>query len=275
MATEKVTRRTLLTSGAKLVVVGAGMGASGLGLLSGCTGQAAAPAASPTAAGRATQPQQAIPEWPWPYVSLDPQVVAQKGYESYYQAGCMYGAFNAIISALSEKVGYPYTVIPTMMVKYGEGGVVGWASLCGAINGASLAINLVTKDYAPIVNELVGWYTVTAFPSFKPSSPKVEIKATSVSGSPLCHVSVTEWCNAAGAKSESPERAERCGRLTGEVAARAVELLNKQTSGGFQPAFKLSASVGECGACHLKGGTIENARGKMDCIPCHEPHIKQ
>jgi len=270
---EELSRRHFLVGAGKLLV-GAAVGAAGLSAVA-CgqttkpaTQAAAAPAAAPTAAPAAAK----VPEWPWPYTKLDPQEVAQAAYEGFYQGACMYGAFNAIVGALQKQVGYPFTMIPTMMAKYGEGGVVGWATLCGALNGSSAAINLVTKDYTPVVDELMGWYTTTALPTFTPASPKVKITTTSVSGSPLCHVSVTEWCKASGSKSESPERAERCARLCASVAAHAVELLNQQAAGQFKATFTPASSVKTCGTCHLKGGTLENARGKMDCVQCHEPH---
>ncbi|MBI4787839.1 MAG: C_GCAxxG_C_C family protein [Chloroflexi bacterium] len=230
----------------------------------------ATPAASGTPAPTAT-PTRDPTGWPWKYVKLDPQVVAQKAYDSYYQGGCMFGAFNGIIVALRETFGAPYTMVPTMMSRYGEGGGVGWATLCGALNGSALAINLVLKDYAPVVNDLFDWYTKTAFPTFKPATPKVVISATSVSNSPLCHVSVTEWCQAAKVKTESPDRSERCGRLTADVAAQAVQLLNDYVDGKFKAAYVVNQSVQTCGVCHLKGGVIEDARGKMDCVQCHEP----
>ena len=266
VAVKGVSRRIFVADGARAAGV-ATLGVGMLGLVVGCQSSNVVSTPEPKSAA------QAVQEWPWPYVQLDPQAVAQKAYESYYDGGCMYGTFNAIVGALSGKVGYPYTVIPTQMAKYGEGGAVGWATLCGALNGAAAAMNLVSKDFRDVVNELIGWYTKTSFTSFKPASPKVNIQATSVSGSPLCHVSVTEWCKAAGAKAESPERAERCARLTADVSAQAVELLNKYVAGDFKATFALSTSVGECGACHLKGGTLENARGKMDCVECHEPHL--
>ncbi len=231
---------------------------------------AAAPAA-PTAMPVAASSAPATPAWPWPYAKLDPQAVAQAAYEGFYKGACMYGAFNAIVGALQKQVGSPFTMIPTDMTRYGEGGLVGWGTLCGALNGSSAAINLVTKDYSPIVDELTSWYTTTALPTFTPANPKVKISATSVSDSPLCHVSVTEWCKASGSKSESPERAERCARVCASVASHAVELLNAKLAGGTIPAATYGASVKTCGACHLKGGVIENARGKMDCVQCHTP----
>lgn len=277
-----MTRRDLLVRGSQLTI-GA---AAGVVALESLTGWQNAPA-TPTPGAPASPPPQATPAaqstpvptpdptgWPWKYVKLDPQVVAQKAYDSYYQAGCMFGAFNGIILALRETLGAPFTMVPTMMARYGEGGGVGWATLCGALNGSALAINLVTKDYSALINDLFFWYTKTAFPVYKPAQPKVNISATSVSDSPLCHVSVTLWCEVAKAKSESPERAERCARLTADVAAQAVQMLNDYTDSKFKATYVVNQSVQACGACHLKGGVIEDARGKMDCVQCHtEPSL--
>ncbi len=284
----KLTRRDFIVRGSQ-VAIGTAAGVVALESLGGwrtaedrgiqSAAAAQNPPASPTAAAAGTPAPTATPVpdptgWPWKYVKLDPQVVAQKAYDSYYQGGCMFGAFNGIIAALRDSVGAPYTTLPTMMARYGEGGGVGWASLCGALNGSALAMNLVLKDYSGPINDLFDWYTKTAFPIYKPAAPKLEISAKSVSNSPLCHVSVTLWCDAAKAKSESPERAERCARLTADVASQAVQMLNDIVDGKFKPAYVAAKSIQTCGVCHLKGGVIENARGKMDCVPCHtEPSL--
>lgn len=235
------------------------------------------PTVTPTLAptGAATPAPTSTPDptgWPWKYVKLDPKVVAQKAYDAYYQGGCMFGVFDAIISALKDAYGPPYNLIPTNMARYGKGGDVDWGTLCGTLNGAGLAMNLVLKDFAPPINDLVYWYTKTALPTFQPATPKVAISATSVSDSPLCHVSVTEWCNAAKVKSESPERSERCGRLTADVAAQAVQILNDYADGKFKAVYVASEAVQSCGACHSKGGIIENVHTQMDCVQCHTPN---
>ncbi len=270
-----LTRRDLLVRGSQLTI-GAAAGVIALESLAAWRDPGPAPVAPVLAQGGTTPTPPPAPTatpdptgWPWRYVKLDPQVVAQKAYDGYYQGGCMYGAFNAIIVALREAFGAPYTMVPTMMAKYGEGGGVGWATLCGALNGSAMAMNLVSKDYSAIVNDLFFWYTKTAFPIYKPAQPKVNISATSISDSPLCHVSVTLWATAAKVKAESPERAERCARLTADVAAQAVQLLNDQVDGKFKATYIANESVTACGACHLKGGVVEDARGKMDCVQCH------
>lgn len=250
--------------------------------------QGVAGAATATSAMQATTN---IVAWPYPYKQLDPEVVRKEGHKGYYAGGCMYGAFHAIISQLQKQVGAPFTNIPTDMMRYGEGGGVGWGTLCGAINGSAAAMNLVLgkDDYSKVINELFGWYTTTAFPSdlsnqyaedgkFLVETMKYD-KALpqSVVASPLCHASVTEWCKVAGVNVADPKRAERCGRLTGDVAAQAVLLLNQQAGKTFKAAFQPSAAVTGCTSCHnSKGGATTGGivNTKMDCAPCHgeDPH---
>lgn len=232
---------------------------------------------------------QEIPPSPWTYAELDQEVVRKKGHAKYYEGDCCFGAFAAIVEALQEQVGFPYTQIPTKMMEFGAGGVAGWGTTCGSLIGSAAAINLVTdKDTAKkLVDELLNWYSQTPFPSELSNEYAVkhaflveEYKTDkelpqSVSNSPLCHVSVTEWCKVSGFASGSKERSERCGRLTGDVAAKAVELLNANFHGTFAPVFKLSEETQGCTACHSKGENYQMGQftqGKMECTSCHEPH---
>ncbi len=175
------------------------------------------------------------PNWPWPYAKLDPELVRKKGHFLCARGGCGYGGFAAIIEALREQVGFPYTQIPIELLYYGKGGVVALGSLCGALNGASAAITLVTSTYSGLVLQLANWYTRFAFPSdlsnqyakdrtFQMGTDKVLV--TSVANSLLCKDSIANWCKESGFSSGSSERTERCYRLTGDVAAQAVILLN-------------------------------------------------
>jgi len=212
----------------------------------------------------------------WKYKKLDPIACAERAYPGYYKAGCCYGSFEGIIGELRKEVGYPYNMIPTEMFAFGEGGVAGTASLCGALNGASAAIFLLAggidkerKEKAfDIIRELFNWYQQKALPDYRPNSPKYEIKA-SVSKSPLCHVSISRWCKATEFKAFSQERSDRCGWLTASATKYAVELLNKHSDLAFKAAHPLSAEIKTCRGCHDKGGMIENTRGMMDCSGCH------
>ena len=227
--------------------------------------------------GRATAAVDTIPAVAWPYKRLNPELAAERGYTGYYKGACCYGAFDAIISQLREEVGFPYTVMPSELMIFGEGGVAGTASLCGALLGASAAIFLVAgglkseqREAAfPLIRELFTWYEQEALPNYRPKNPKFEIK-TSVARSPLCHVSVTRWSKATGLKSFSKERSDRCGWLTASVAKYTTEMLNaKLLDASFKPAHALPAEVKACRGCHDKGGAVEDSRGLMDCGGCH------
>src|SRR5574341_1371790 len=220
---------------------------------------------------------EVVPAVPWPYKKLDPVLAAERGYAGYYKGACCYGAFDAIVSQLREEVGFPYTMMPSEMMVFGEGGVAGISTLCGALLGASAAIFLVAggldpkhrEEAFPLIRELFAWYEQEALPNYRPKNPRFEIK-TSVARSPLCHVSVTRWSKATGFKSFSKERSERCGWLTGSVARYTAEMLNaKLLDASFKPAHALSAAVKACRGCHDKGGSVEDSRGMMDCGGCH------
>jgi hypothetical protein len=222
--------------------------------------------------------------WPYPYQQLDPEYVRKLGHQSYWTGkGCAYGAFNAIVKALAEKIGEPFSSFPTDMLIFGHGGVVGWGGTCGALIGAAAAIQLVCDKATAdkLIHELQGWYTQTLFPSdisnqyaqsgqFFVHNYDNPLPQSSC-GSVLCHISVTKWCDASGYKSSSTERKERCGRLTGDVAAYAVKLLNDWFSGQFQSQYKEPGTITGCMSCH---GTAykDDVKAKMECTQCHKPN---
>ena len=224
----------------------------------------------------AAKESETIPQVPWTYKRLDPVAVAERAYPGYYKGGCCYGAFEGIVGELKNEAGYPYTLIPTEMMIFGEGGMAGTSSVCGALNGAAAAMFLVTgavertkrNEAFEMIRELFNWYEQKALPDYRPKNPKYEVKA-SVSKSPLCHASVTRWCKASGFKSFSKERDERCGWLAASTAKYAVELLNKKADSAFKPVHLLSSQVQSCRSCHDKGGQLENSRTTMDCGGCH------
>jgi len=242
----------------------------------------------PTAETITEEVQVALPDWPWPLAKLDVEEVRKRAHLGYYEGACAYGAFHALVSSLADTVGDPYTNFPTMLMKFGEGGVAGWGSLCGGLNGACAAISLAAgEDYKALVHELVGWYTQTALPTdisndyavnheFLVDEYKTDAKlVSSVSNSTLCHASVTNWCKASGFASGSSERSERCGRLTGDTAAQAAILLNSLVDSSFVPAVALSDDTNSCRTCHKKGKEFELGqwtRGKEVCTVCHTPH---
>jgi len=215
---------------------------------------------------------------PWPYEKLDPDEVADLAYESYMHHHCMYGVVNAVVQSLAEKVGEPYSSFPTAIAIYGKGGVVGWATLCGALNGAAMVCYMVLQEKQAdmVINDLYSWYQYTPLPEYVPKNPiKADLNPfpKSKANLPLCHVSVSNWCKETGYKAFSAERAERCGRLTADVARKLVEMLNEVKAGTFTPKYSLDSVTMKCRACHCKGSTLQDTRGKMACWECHTKNM--
>ncbi|MDR3762689.1 MAG: C-GCAxxG-C-C family protein [Acidobacteriota bacterium] len=210
---------------------------------------------------------------PWPYKPLDPDAVAQRAYESYLKGHCMYGSFEAIVGTVADQLGGPYKDFPYAMFKYGAGGVNGWATLCGSLNGSVAAIQLLSPNPNPLIDNLMAWYEVAPLPNFYPKGAKFP-EVRSMAGTPLCHESIAHWCKKAEKKSYSPERVERCGTLTASVARQAVVLLNEQAAGKTMEVFGLSKQAQGCSGCHEKGGMVENIRAKMECGECHTAEVK-
>jgi hypothetical protein len=110
-------------------------------------------------------------------------------------------------------------------------------------------------------------------PGYRPDnsgdSPEI---SKSVAGSVLCHVSVGKWCETSGWEVGSPEMIERCRRLTAEVAAKTVELLNASLQGPCEFAG-LGAEVKSCLSCH--GKDLHDTVGQMRCSTCHQQLSKK
>ncbi len=206
---------------------------------------------------------------PWPYKPLDPDIVAQHAFEGYLHHHCMYGALEAIAAPIAEQLGPPYEDFPFDMFAYGAGGVNGWATLCGALNGAAAGLQLFSPKPKPLIDALFTWYESEPLPNFYPKGAKFP-EVRSVAGLPLCHQSISNWCKVAKQRAYSPQRSERCGTLTASVARKAVLLLNEQAAGKFA-AVTLPAQTRGCMSCHEKGGVREDMRTKMNCGGCHAP----
>ncbi|NBB72187.1 MAG: FMN-binding protein [Bacteroidetes bacterium] len=198
------------------------------------------PEANKSASGaRNISPAPDPSESPWPFEPFDVEHVRKLGHLGHYEGGCAYGAFNALIQPLQEKVGYPYNQIPTFMLDFGKGGVLGSGGTCGTILGSMAAINLIAgADYFPIAMDLMEYYETTPFPTDISNEYAVnreflvdeyrtdEALPQSVAGSVSCDESDSNWLEEAGYEPGGPESKERCARLTGDIAAKAAELLN-------------------------------------------------
>lgn len=162
------------------------------------------------------------------------------------------------------------------MMKYGAGGVGNWGSLCGALNGGAAVIGLFEQDKQRrenLVAQLFSWYETTELPSYQPkAAADSESIFKNAAGSVLCHASVGNWCKRSGNKVGSQEMKERCRRLTADVAARTVELLNANLREPCKFAG-LSPEVKSCLSCHNE--ELHDTIGKMRCDSCHQQLSKK
>lgn len=267
---DALTRKQFLQNGTKAVAAMA-VGAGALSLVS----------RSPLAAG------SAYTAWPFPYQQLDIEVVRNYGHQAFWSGkGCSYGAFYALVRALADKMGEPYSSFPSEIMIYGHGGGSGWGGTCGAANGAAALISLVLLKARSdvLVSELFGWYTQVKFPSDISNDRAVNHTFTenkydkallqTISGSMLCHTSNANWVKAAGFKNSSTERKERCARLTGDCAAYAAKILNDELAGNFTPLYAAPSTVAACMTCHGASMT-DTVAAKMECTQCHgDPHVQ-
>jgi hypothetical protein len=153
------------------------------------------------------------------------------------------------------------------MMDWVGAGVVGFGTLCGTLNGAAAAIGLICsgRDARAFVSDLLTWYSETELPTnlYAPTGELPQSRADSN----LCHISLAHWCRVSGFASGSPERVERCSRLSGDVAAKAVEMLNSSALGLQVPSEKTV-----CRACHYVGPSYaagQSTHGEMNCLTCH------
>ena len=220
---------------------------------------------------------------PWVYSKLDPMKSAQRAYKGYFTNACMFGAFDAIIGELADIHGDPFASFPSEMMAYGKGGVASWGSLCGALNGAAAAIQLVSKDPKKLISELYAWSEQTALPNVNlkiqatkddhfPSSVPV---TSSVSDSVLCHIIMSKWVAASGKGIDSPEKKQRCGQFSASIAMKTVQLLNGEKDGKLVLMYPLADTTQKCTSCHSgKTSVLKNTQGMMDCQACHVDHTK-
>jgi len=229
-------RRDFIGGSGKIVAGAAVLTAGGLGFLSGARAKSA---------------------YPWPYKKVNPEKVAEIGYENWYKGFCCYASASGILIPLQKIVGEPYASLPIEAFTFGHGGTVGWGTLCGTLLGAALASSFAAgKDGEKIINDVIQWYTTTELPTFKPAAPKAQIKNINKSDSPLCHVSVGRWMEKEGVKFNSPERRDRCARLSADVAKKTAMLLNDWADGKYQPSHGSQVKAHDlpaqsnCDDCH-------------------------
>lgn len=209
----------------------------------------------------------------WMYNPLDPAVTAELAYRHYESGSCMYATFKSVASQLAEKFGEPYASFPFHMMKYGHGGIGGFGTTCGALNGAAALIGLFfteKKIQDSLITGLFRWYEKTKLPEFRPQIPILDFTPpSSISNSTLCHGSNTNWTKVTGYKIASEQRKERCRRLTGDVAAQVTVVLNECFNDNYITNGHDNETVRKCMTCHGNEGKLSNTGGKMSCTSCH------
>jgi len=265
-----ISRRTVLTGSAALLV-GAGIGSA------------------LTAYAAPTEAPAGGPPLPWKWANLDQVEAGRRAYRFYKEkGGCGTASYLSLLSLLKEKVGYPWTTLPDMMMAHAAAGFAGHGTLCGALAGASTIINIVTYSDQPdpyqqknnqIIDRLFWWYADQNFPTdrfddISPMPKQIRVKAMS----PLCHTSVSKWTLAAGATIKSDAKIERCAKVAGEVAYTTVLALNQYFEGQWvPPVWKPSKETEHCVRCHGPDTAAKKARkwnqqGHMECLMCHPDH---
>ncbi|RKE02543.1 C-GCAxxG-C-C family (seleno)protein [Marinifilum flexuosum] len=216
-------------------------------------------------------------ELDWKYHSLDPQVTAELAYQKYKDGGCMYSCFLSIIKQLADAYGEPYASFPLHSMRYGHGGISGYGSICGTLNGAAAAISLFVPEKEnrdKMITGLFRWYEEQFLPVFIPKAPLVDADIVlSQANSVLCHASVTNWTKVSGIKVSDKVRIERCRRLTADVAEKTVDILNQFFEGDYMAADPHNATTRTCLTCHGSHGKLDNTSGDMNCTSCHSKSV--
>jgi hypothetical protein len=251
----EITRRQLISGAGKIVMATAVVGVGGLSLAR--SASSAAAQANVEEYCR-TAELEFTGQYPWPYKKIDPDLAADIAYRNWYKGFCSYASISGIVTQLKMEVGEPWKSLPLPAFSLFHGGAMGWGTLCGTLTGASIAASFAAGHKAdPMVNDLLNWYSVTELPLYTPSNPKATFKNVNASNSPLCHISVGKWMKKEGVTFGSPERKDRCARLSASVAKKMAEMLNAWHAGTYTPAYTKN-QVAEHGI------TAQN-----NCTECH------
>jgi hypothetical protein len=229
--------------------------------------------------------------------------------------GVASGLIEAIKAAINpadpNNTGTDWDHIPTAgtgWFKYGGGGIVRWGTICGVPNGCCAVLSLMNLHGTAfqtgvagntITDQLMRYYSQTLFPvsglydqavaegwagslvngvpwgTTHLPLPDDEVLAFTVADSPLCHISVSKWCDAAGVNMNAVDdtgfkvKEDRCGKIVADMAAYTADWLN------YTPLEVLtdSAATTACMSCHNMDSDVSKypaQQGKMECGACHD-----
>ncbi len=196
------------------------------------------------------------------YAKLEPREVAQTTYENYFKRWCASSVIAGFAEALKKKGVAGWNNFPIDAYRWAHGGFAGWGALCGTMTGAGVIIGLVTRDTdaaEAMTNDLAFYYSYTDLPSFTPAKViKAPIKHMTMSGTPVCHISVGKWMRAESVGFLTDQRVERCARVAANVAMETATMLNAYFDGSYKPKHKPLYNV------IANGITSQN-----NCSDCH------
>jgi hypothetical protein len=208
--------------------------------------------------------------------------------------------FKAAFSGL----GTDWDFVPYDMYLYGGGGIGGWATLCGIPNGCVALTNLI-KAHGALGSDILGHYNLSEWPSTsklpdlyyddagygpthypsewavaKQPIEKGNVLANVIPYSPLCHISISKWCYAAGVNLGTPgpytfqHKNDRCGKIASEMAGYTAELINYYAlNGASADPYVVPTETADCMGCHKTSSDPQYYPaqvGKMDCVECHD-----
>jgi len=242
-------------------------------------------------ANRPSTAEAAVTGVPWPYPTAPagqpvPEKLARRAFEVYFASGCAEGVWWPFVEALAASNPATWGTLPQNVFRFGGGGVGGWGTLCGTLNGASAIIGMTVGNGTHrnnLIDAIMQYYANTALPSnaawkshlgvlglpdsWSPPTLPLENVPTSTAHSPLCHSSLVQWTTTTGAANGGPLQKDRCAKACFDIASKTTELLNTyfQMATPSASPVPLDPSVEACRTCHV---TYTGA--KMACGSCHD-----
>lgn len=226
-------------------------------------------------------------ELPWAYTTQDAEALGRRAYESYYLfGGCAEATWWPLVEALAKDATNIdqalWATLPKKMFAFGGGGVNGWGTVCGTLNGSSAIIKMVGSDGSLIDNNMQ-FYGETPIPSngidvavragWAPLTGVVAPLVNAPSCTPhtqLCHASISQWTTMTGYADGGREQKDRCAKACYDLMKHTVENLNAWKASGAKPSAALDPTVAGCATtCHAPAGP-KPMKSKMACDSCHD-----